>query len=154
MVSESRAELLQESPMPASDYRLDEQIGYLLRLANQRHLEIFNEAMPSLTPTQFAVLVRLDEDGSTSQNELGRRVGIDAATTNGVIERLVRKNLIESSSDENDRRRLRISLTSDGRRLLVDAIPIAREITLRTLCSLSTQEARQLTMLLQKLQQD
>lgn len=135
-----------------ADYQLDEQVGYLLRLANQRHLEIFNDAMPSLTPAQFAVLVRLDREGDISQNELGRSVGIDAATTNGVIERLARKKLVKARADDNDKRRLRISLTAAGQTAVADALPVARDITARTLCQLDTREAEQLIQLLKKLQ--
>lgn len=134
-------------------YRLDEQIGYLLRLANQRHLEIFSDQIPSLTPTQFSVLARLLEVGELSQNELGRRVGIDAATTNGVIERLMRKKLIVSKADMNDRRRLCISLTPLGRETVLSIIPSAQTVTANTLGALTTAEAQQLQALLKKLQQ-
>ena len=34
-----------------ADYALEQQIGFKLRLANQRHLEIFNRRMPDITPT-------------------------------------------------------------------------------------------------------
>ena len=64
-------------------YRLEEQIGFKLRVANQKHLEIFAHEMPDLTPRQFAVLARLTEDGPLSQNHLGRQVAMDAATTKG-----------------------------------------------------------------------
>lgn len=133
-------------------YQLDLQIGYLLRLANQRHLEIFSELMPSLTPTQFSVLARLSEVGDLSQNELGRRVGIDGATTNGVIERLNRKGFTQSTTDSKDRRRLRISLTPAGRKIVLETTPIAQSITAKTLAGLSKTEAKQLTSLLIKLQ--
>ena len=44
-------------------YLLEKQIGFKLRLANQKHLEIFAKMMPDVTPTQFAVLAKLlDED--------------------------------------------------------------------------------------------
>ncbi len=134
------------------DYALDEQIGYLLRLANQRHLEIFSENMPSLTPTQFSVLARLNQVGQLSQNELGRRVGIDAATTNGVIVRLSRKGLIKSKTDSKDKRRLNISLTAKGIKLTNNAIPIAQSITQATVKNLSKAEASRLVKLLKKLQ--
>ncbi len=133
------------------DYRLDEQVGYLLRLANQRHLEIFNAELPTLTPTQLSVLARLLECEDISQNELGRSVGIDAATTNGVIDRLGRKRLIRTQTDSRDRRRLRISLTEAGRQTIQEAIPVARMITQLTLQQLSPEEARQFTRLLRKL---
>jgi DNA-binding MarR family transcriptional regulator len=98
------------------------------------------------------VLYRLAEEGDASQNELGRKVGIDAATINGVIERLARKQLVKTRSDQVDRRRLRISLTPAGRRILHEAIPLARTITERTLSALSPDEAQLLTGLLHKMQ--
>ena len=136
------------------EYQLDQQIGYLLRLANQRHLEIFSAAMPNLTPTQFSMLARLCEVGELSQNELGRRIGIDAATTNGVIDRLTRKGFTQSSADAADKRRLLISLTEAGRRKAAAAMPIAKKITQTTLGNLSSSESQELCRLLQKLQQD
>ena len=61
-------------------YRLEDQIGFKLRLANQRHLEIFSSRMPDLTPRQFAVLAKLNDEGTLSQNHLGRLVAMDAVT--------------------------------------------------------------------------
>ena len=56
-------------------YLLDDQIGYLMRLATQRHTSIFQDKMSEgLTPTQFSVVVRLAEVGPSSQNQLGRLV--------------------------------------------------------------------------------
>ena len=133
-------------------YELDEQIGYLLRLANQRHLEIFSEKMPSLTPTQFSVLARLFEVGQLSQNKLGRQVGIDAATTNGVVERLSRKGLVKSKTDSTDKRRLIISLTEQGIKATKEAIPLAKNITQQTVSRLTAAEASRLANLLKKLQ--
>ncbi|ASJ71359.1 MarR family winged helix-turn-helix transcriptional regulator [Granulosicoccus antarcticus] len=160
--TETSERVVQSTDVPASppllaseaveEYLLDEQVGYLLRLANQRHLEIFNDNMPDLTPTQFAVLIRLEREDDISQNELGRRVGIDAATTNGVIDRLARKKLIQTRTDIKDKRRLRISLSSSGRSAVAAAIPIARETTRQTLCQLDTSETVQLIQLLKKMQ--
>ena len=61
-------------------YSLDEQIGFRLRLAMQRHTAIFFAHMDfGLTQTQFAVLARLWETGAASQNELGRSAAIAKA---------------------------------------------------------------------------
>jgi len=45
-------------------YDLEKQIGHKLRLAQQRHLDIFNTHLPDITPTQFSVMVRLREEPS------------------------------------------------------------------------------------------
>ena len=53
-------------------YRLDEQVGYLLRLASQRHSTIFlQQISENLTPMQFSTLIRISEFGDLSQNHLG-----------------------------------------------------------------------------------
>jgi len=138
--------------MSDGHYVLSDQIGYLLRLANQRHLEIFLRNMPDLTPTQFALMVSLQDLGGTSQNELGRHIGIDAATTNGVVERLLKKHFIQSHPDPDDKRRLRLSLTTAGEHIVQQSIPVAQSISRETLTGLSQRESLRLVQLLKKLQ--
>lgn len=135
----------------STQYRLDDQIGYVLRLANQRHLDIYSNTLSELTPTQFSLLYRLSEVNELPQNELGRRVAMDAATTNGVIERLGKKKLISSRTDPSDRRRRLISLTAKGRRITNDAVSLATQVSAETLMPLSTSEANTLVRLLKKI---
>jgi DNA-binding MarR family transcriptional regulator len=133
------------------DYRLDDQVGYKLRLASQRHLEIFSQHLSDITPTQFSILARLYEVGETSQNQLGRLVAMDAATTKGVIARLLEKNIVEAHADPNDARRLQISLTETGRELTIDAIEKARKITEDTVANLNGRDVKRLLELLDKI---
>ena len=132
-------------------YRLEDQIGFKLRLANQRHLEIFAGEMPDLTPRQFAVLAKLADEGTLSQNHLGRLVAMDAATTKGVVERLARKGFIVTTPSPTDRRRLEISLTEAGRAFLAEAVPVAARISDRTTKNLTPRELDRLLALLDKL---
>ena len=134
-----------------NDYRLDDQVGYKLRLATQRHLEIFSRHLSGVTPTQFSILVRLYEVGETSQNQLGRLVAMDAATTKGVIARLLEKDLVEARADPNDLRRLQISLTDAGRSLTIDAIEKACKITKDTVANLTGRDVKRLLELLDKM---
>ncbi|MDW4548015.1 MarR family transcriptional regulator [Defluviimonas sp. D31] len=133
------------------EYRLDEQIGFKLRVANQRHLEIFASEMPELTPRQFAVMAKLDEEGPLSQNHLGRLVAMDAATTKGVIDRLVRKGLVATTPSPTDRRRVEISLTAEGAEQIREAVVVAARISERTARNLSPRELARLMTLLDKL---
>ena len=129
-----------------NDYRLEDQIGFKLRLANQKHLEVF-----SRTPTQFAVLAKLNETGSISQNHLGRLVGMDAATTKGVVDRLKKKGFLVSAQSQKDLRRLEISLTPEGQMFTIKTIANARHISARTAANLSPRELDRLLDLLDKL---
>jgi len=133
-------------------YDLDEQVGYLLRLANQRHAGIFqNIIRKDLTPTQFSVLIRLAEKGDLSQNLLGRFAALDTATTKGVVDRLRAKELIQSRPDASDKRRAIISLTDEGQSIISTLKKDGVEITDKTLGSLKATEKRKLLKLLKKI---
>jgi DNA-binding MarR family transcriptional regulator len=98
----------------SKSYRLDDQIGYILRRVTQRHLAIFAAAIPEVTTTQFAVLARLAEVGPLSQNHLGRETAMDAATIKGVVDRLTKLGYVSTTADPDDRRRLTVNLTDTG----------------------------------------
>jgi MarR family transcriptional regulator, lower aerobic nicotinate degradation pathway regulator len=138
---------------PAEDYRLDDQIGFLLRRANQRHIAIFAELMAEigLTPTQFSALVKIRDEGCVSQNRLGRLTGMDPATILGVVQRLAARDLIEREIDPDDLRYARLTLTKAGRALLDRAVPRAADITAQTLAPLTPRERRLAVELLRKL---
>ncbi|MCA0873011.1 MarR family transcriptional regulator [Seohaeicola saemankumensis] len=136
---------------PQSRYFLDEQVGFILRRANQRHLGIFASHIPDLTPTQFAALAKLCELGQTTQNALGRATAMDAATIKGVVDRLRRKGLVESTPDLEDQRRLSLSPSDDGRALFALISHKARTITAETLAPLNQQEQQTLLALLNRL---
>lgn len=140
------------SPDEADDYCLDEQVGYLLRLAYQRHAILFQEqAILGLTPTQFAALVRLGEVGQCSQNMLGRLTAMDVATIKGVIGRLHKRGLVTLANDPTDKRRTLISLNDDGKAILGDLHDMGRAVTEDTLSRLSAADQRTFLRLLKKL---
>lgn len=132
-------------------YRLDDQIGYLLRRVTQRHLAIFAAAIPEVTTTQFAVLARLAETGPLSQNHLGRSTAMDAATIKGVVDRLAKLGYVTTTADPNDRRRLTVALTPSGVALFRDRHETALQVSLDTVAPLTTHEAELLRSLLARL---
>jgi DNA-binding MarR family transcriptional regulator len=135
----------------AQDYRLDDQIGYVLRRVTQRHLSIFAAAIPEVTTTQFAVLARLAEAGPMSQNQLGRAAAMDAATIKGVVDRLMRLGHVTTTADPTDRRRLTVALTDGGARLFRTRAATALQVSQDTLAPLSDAEAETLRSLLARL---
>ena len=134
------------------DYVLDSQVGFLMRVAMQRHTSIFMSNMiEDLTQTQFAVLAKLHEVGPSSQNHLVRLVYLDAATIKGVVDRLGLRGFITTGSDPTDRRRRAVSLTEKGARVVDAAIRVAAEVSAKTLRPLTAEEQRTLTRLLKKI---
>lgn len=133
-------------------YVLDEQVAFLMRVAMQRHTAIFMSRMiAGLTQMQFAALAKLHEVGPCSQNQLGRLIFLDAATTKGVIDRLAARRLITALPDPHDRRRRAIALTKLGRSVAARATKVARRITHETLVPLSAAERKNVLRLLKKL---
>lgn len=135
----------------ADVYELGEQVGFILRKANQRHLAIFAARISDLTPPQFAALAKLHEVGATSQNQLGQLVAMDAATIKGVIDRLKARDLVALEPHGSDRRRLVVSLSEKGRETIEALLPDALEVSEETLAPLTQRETATFLRLLAKL---
>lgn len=134
------------------DYVLEGQVGHLLRRAHQRASATFQEYMAEgLTPQQFAAMVKIRDFGSVSQNRLGRAVAMDPATSQGVAQRLIAKNLVYREDDPVDRRRTLLSLTGQGAALVEKLVPLAKKISAETLKPLSKTEQGAFLDLLKKL---
>ncbi|HRO12004.1 MarR family transcriptional regulator [Amaricoccus sp.] len=135
----------------AGEYRLDDAVGFMLRRANQRHLSVFGTVVPEVTTTQLAALARLAELGPMSQNQLGRATAMDAATIKGVVGRLVKRRLVTTTPSEEDRRRLIVDLSPEGRALFEALKERAHEATERTLAPLSPAERERFLALLRRI---
>ena len=132
-------------------YVLDDQPGFLLRVALKTHTAFLTAKMiEGLTGPQFSTLAKLLEVGPCSQNHLGRLIHYDSATITGVINRLKTRGFIESIVDHLDRRRVAIDLTDLGRTVAAEAIARIREISMETFSPLSAAEHAALTKLLKK----
>jgi len=132
-------------------YRVERQIGFLLRQANQRHVAIFAGVMGDrLTTTQWAALSKLREIQPSSQNQLGRETAMDVATIKGVVDRLVARGLIRTEADPKDGRRLVLSLTAEGQNTIDRNVGNAETVTDETLAPLSSGERMMLLELLKK----
>jgi DNA-binding MarR family transcriptional regulator len=134
-------------------YAVEEQVGFLMRRANQRHTAIFLDGMAAaeLTPTQFTALIKVVELGRVTQNHLGRLAAMDPATIQGVVRRLLDRDLMTRTDDPLDRRTIVLAPTQAGLALAAQAVVAARRITEATLDPLTPEERRQLLSLLHKL---
>ena len=143
-----------DSPAQAPDgkYRLEDQVGFLLRLAGQRHAAIFQNMAPlDLTPTQFAAMVCLAQFGDCSQNELGRRTAMDVATIKGVVDRLRAKGMVTVAADSGDRRRSVLSIAPEYGAKVDELFDAGHGISRKTVESLTESEGAELLRLLRKI---
>jgi DNA-binding MarR family transcriptional regulator len=134
-------------------YVLEDQVGHLLRRAHQRHAALFATAMDEtgLTPTQWAALAKLAELGQATQNQLGRLIAMDPATTQGVVRRLAERGLVARAADPADRRNVVLTPTAAGRALHGAAVDQAHAATDATLAPLTVAETGTFLALLRRL---
>jgi DNA-binding MarR family transcriptional regulator len=134
-------------------YRLEEQVGFLLRKAHQVATEIFQSEIGTvdITPQQFSALIVLQDRGEIAQNALGDATAMDPATIAGVVQRLARRGLVAIRTDPGDGRRRLIQLTRTGDDLAGRLRAVGLRISARTLEPLSAAERRTLSDLLGRL---
>ena len=134
-------------------YRLEAQIGFVLRKAQQRATAIFMRhfGLHQVTPTQWTTLVRIHEFGNLSQNHLGRLTAMDPATIQGVVQRLIERGLLTRIPDPLDRRRKRLGLTRAGQRLVRRLVAKAYKVSRDTLAPLGKREQTLIEDLLARL---
>lgn len=123
---------------PASveeDYRLEQQVGFLLRRAHQVATEVFLSEIgdADVTPQQFAVLVTLLARGELPHGALGQATAMDPATLMGVVRRLARRRLIKVRTDPDDGRRRLVRLAPKGEELAEHLRRIGPRISARIL---------------------
>ena len=137
----------------SSAYRLDDQIGFLLRRAYQRASAnlVTRIGAFDLTIPQFSVLARLHERECVSQNLLGRLVAMEPANIRDVVLRLKKRRLIRSERDSADGRLILLRLTPAGAALVETLLPLSIASTAASLAPLRPDEQVTLFSLLHRI---
>jgi DNA-binding MarR family transcriptional regulator len=137
----------------ATPFRLDDQIGHVLRQAYRSASSHFARRLRDfdIKPQQFATLARLAEMGPTSQNCLGDAVGMPRANIHAMVQRLAAKGLVDTQPDPEDSRRRIVVLTEGGEAMLRELVPLDLQSTEDALAPLSSAERKTLYALLQRL---
>jgi len=140
------------SPSEAGEYVLEDQIGFLLRLAMQRHAALFlTKMVDGLTQAQFAALAKLHKHGECTQIELGRLISLDGSTINGIVTRMKQRELITVTPSPTDGRSRLLAISEKGREVVERAIPAAEAATRDTMLPLNGREAASVIAVLKKL---
>lgn len=135
------------------DYCLDASAGHLLRLAHQRYQAIFQERATGLglTGPQFATLLRLSQMGRATQNHLGRLTGMDSATIQGVVRRLISRGFMRTAGDPMDRRMRVLTMTAEGEAVVRGGQQAGTQANEALMSPLTEREREQLVSLLRRL---
>ena len=124
----------------------------LMRAANSvtdklhRHL-----VRPRLSISQFGVLEALLHIGPMCQKEIGSKILKTGGNITLVIDNLEKRGLVQREKDPDDRRKIRVSLTSEGQELIQSIFPVHASIAKTVFASLAPTEQATLGRLLKKL---
>jgi DNA-binding MarR family transcriptional regulator len=99
----------------------------------------------------YRVLAALQEFGSASQVDVGRRANLDRSDVVATVYELVDRGLVERSADPIDRRRNIISITPAGRTHFRRLDKIVTEVQDEVLAPLSPNQREQLIRLLTRI---
>jgi DNA-binding MarR family transcriptional regulator len=96
---------------------LEARVGYLLFRLGRTQSSLFVDALEPLgmRPKHFALMNLADLSEGSSQQELGRKLGLDSSGLVSVIDDLEAHGLVERRRDATDRRRYAIHLTRAGK---------------------------------------
>ena len=135
------------------EYRLENQVGHILRRVSQRARKNMLDRIAELglTPMQTAAMMALFENGQTSQNKLGRLIGMEPSNVPGLVRRLRKKGMLELGRDPDSSRRYVLKLTPEGMAIVKKAIPRSYAANQKTLSPLTAEEKRTLLRILNKL---
>ena len=93
-------------------------IGKLKFALVRRNPKILNDLDIEITPMQFGLCMLLKINGKLTMGELSNAIGVSMPTLTGIIDRLVKREIVIRDKDEKDRRVVLVSLSPTGERVL------------------------------------
>lgn len=108
----------------------------------------FREYGFGVTIDQWALLKVLHEQSPMSQVDLAQECHKDTPTVTRILDLLVQKELVERQTDEIDRRKVKVELTSKGNTLILEMLPKVKEIRMHAWQHLNEDDFRNFVRIL------
>ncbi len=106
-----------------------------------------------VTQTQFLVLIAIHAYGRCPMGTLARNLHVRMPTATGIVDRLVRNGVVRRAPSSEDRRRVLVTLTANGRTFIEDFQAVVRRRWDEVLASLEPRELRAFYKVITKLRQ-
>jgi DNA-binding MarR family transcriptional regulator len=104
-----------------------------------------------LTSPQLLIMLEIDKVSGVNSSQVAKSVNLSAATVTNILDRLENKNLISRVRDTQDKRKVGLYLTDDGKALLVKAPQALQEHFIDKFSSLAQWEQSQLLSSMERL---
>jgi DNA-binding MarR family transcriptional regulator len=136
-----------------STYRAQTSIGYLVKRAWARMLDAMEPALEAhgITFVQYQIMVGLRDGIAVNPKDLCAQIRHNSGALTRVIDQLAERGLLERSRRDRDRRKVELELTPAGREAVESLIPLVVDKLNLSLAEFSTDEVKELTRLLLKL---
>lgn len=133
-------------------YDFENSVGCWMTLTSQAlRREMANElAREDITSRQWEVLCWIAMEGELSQSELSERIGIEAPTLVGILDRMERDCWLERYSCPKDRRRKRMRVTKKAEAVWERIVACAQRVRTRATEGISPEELAVLRRLCEK----
>ena len=135
------------------NYAMKRSVGYLMRMSVNRVLPqlevVFQDR--ELTFSQWTTLVALNDGKITTAGELAHNICHDAGSLTRLIDQMVERGFVTRSRSEQDRRSVKLALTSRGRAVVEALAPDVMNFWNKRLAGFTHEEVDTLIVLLTKL---
>lgn len=108
------------------------------------HRNFYRNLTTPVPLNQFATLMTLRLEKRATLSEIGQRLQISKQQMTNICDKLLHAGLITKRQDSEDRRRMLISMTSAGEKILDDQNELVRQRFLSNLRGLSEEERTEL----------
>lgn len=98
-----------------------------------------------VTKFELLTLILIDRHGQIIMSQMSDFLSVPMSTATGIMDRLVKKGLVQRTRDESDRRTVVITLTEEGQRL-INQIKNRLSGYIRKISDVLTAEERQLLL--------
>ncbi len=134
-------------------YSAEETVGFLMWETMRRFVREFSRRIErhGVSFGHWPFLRVLWEQDGLTQRELALRAGMSAPTALAVLEALERRGFVSREPDPHDRRKRKVYLTPQGRRVYPKVVPEVRAVNVRALRGLDATERERLKALLRRL---
>ena len=134
-------------------YQPRDGIGFLLQRARMQILDDLDKELEPLdiTAAQFVILVRLSEENVGSASGLCRGVSYDPGAMTRMIDRLEKKGLVRRVRRADDRRKVDLELTAEGKAARPKLIAAVVKVLNRRLRGFTKPEVEQFSGFLRRM---
>jgi MarR family transcriptional regulator, lower aerobic nicotinate degradation pathway regulator len=122
----------------------------LTEIQGPLHRDPINEHMDFTLP-QLRTLMAITEHSHCSMGELGKATGYHLSALTGIIDRLIRKKLVQRIRDDIDRRVVKVALTAAGVNLTKTLYKKFIKQTSEALGTIDNQSREKLVALIEKI---